>query len=108
MAGFRSRAPTAHFQALRALRATGVISPALQTFRPMSSIRDLAGLSRQLRELLPQESLLTRPEELRPFESDGLTIFRRQPRLVALPETEAQVCRILALCYEARVPVVTR
>jgi glycolate oxidase len=80
----------------------------LQTFRPTSSIRDLAGLSRQLRELLPRESLLTRPEELRPFESDGLTIFRRQPRLVALPQNEAQVCRILALCHEARVPVVTR
>lgn len=58
---------------------------------PPHPVRDLAGLIRQLRELLPEESLLTRPEDLRPFECDGLTIFRRQPRIVALPDRKSVV-----------------
>ena len=34
--------------------------------------------------------------------------YRQVPMVVALPETEEQVCRILRICHEMLVPVVAR
>jgi len=62
----------------------------------------------QLAAILPPASLLLSAEETRPYECDGLTLFRAQPGAVALPENEAQVVAILKACHEARVPVVAR
>src|SRR5215472_16461631 len=58
--------------------------------------------------ILPAEAILTTTEDTRPYECDGLTLFREQPPAVLLPETEAQVVSILQHCYAARVPVVAR
>lgn len=65
-------------------------------------------LIRSLRDLLPPESLLTDPEDLRPFECDGLSVYRRLPLVVALPETVSQVQSIMRLCHALHVPVVAR
>jgi glycolate oxidase len=62
----------------------------------------------QLAAILPPAALLTTREDTRPYECDGLTLFRERPAAVALPETEAQVVAILKACYEAKVPVVAR
>jgi glycolate oxidase len=62
----------------------------------------------RLAAILPPEALLTTPEDVKPYECDGLTLFREQPAAVALPETEAQVVAILELCHAAKVPVVAR
>src|ERR1700687_1603850 len=61
-----------------------------------------------LGEILPPSALLTAGEDTRPYECDGLTLFREQPLAVLLPETEEQVAAILRLCQAARVPVVAR
>jgi glycolate oxidase len=65
-------------------------------------------LQAQLAAVLPAASLLTAGEDTRPYECDGLTLYRQQPAAVALPETEGQVVEILRLCHAARVPVVAR
>ena len=62
----------------------------------------------RLRRLLPADSLLFEREDLVPYESDGLSAYRNTPDVVALPETEAEVAAILALCHEEGVPVVAR
>jgi glycolate oxidase len=62
----------------------------------------------RLRALLPPDSLLTAPEDTRPFESDGLSAYRATPDAVALPENEAQVAAILRLCHQEQVAVVAR
>ncbi len=62
----------------------------------------------QLAAILPPAALLTSPEDTRPYECDGLTLFREQPAAVVLPENEAQVVAILKACHDARVPVVAR
>ncbi len=62
----------------------------------------------KLRKLLPPEAVLTDKEDLRPFECDGLSVYRRLPLVVALPETIAQVQAIMRLCHALRVPVVAR
>ena len=58
--------------------------------------------------ILPADAILTTTEDTRPYECDGLTLFREQASAVLLPENEAQVVSILKLCYAARVPVVAR
>jgi glycolate oxidase len=62
----------------------------------------------QLAAILPPSALLVTPEETKPYECDGLTLYRAQPAAVLLPENEAQVVAILTACYAARVPVVAR
>ena len=65
-------------------------------------------LCKRLRAILPPDAMLSEREELAPYETDGLTAFRRLPMLVALPESETQVQGILRACHEEGVPVVAR
>jgi glycolate oxidase len=65
-------------------------------------------VARALRAFLPERSVLWQEEDTRPYECDGLTAYRRVPMVVALPETEAQVQRILRTCHDMDVPVVPR
>jgi glycolate oxidase len=61
-----------------------------------------------LREFLPQRAILHAEEDTRPYECDGLTAYRQLPMVVALPETEEQVRRILQVCSSLKIPVVPR
>jgi len=61
-----------------------------------------------LRAALPVHCLLLDPEDLRPYECDGLSAYRQLPMAVCLPETETQVQLILKLCLQHAVPVVAR
>jgi glycolate oxidase len=63
---------------------------------------------RRLREFMPERAVLWEEEDTRPYECDGLTAYRRVPMVVALPETEEQVQRILRTCSTIGVPVVPR
>jgi glycolate oxidase len=63
---------------------------------------------RRLREFMPARSVLWEEEDTRPYECDGLTAYRRVPMVVALPETEEQVQRILKACSAIGAPVVPR
>ncbi len=61
-----------------------------------------------LRQVLPAECVLARDEELRPYECDGLSVFRQKPMLVVLPRTEDEVRHVLLTCRRLDVPVVAR
>ena len=61
-----------------------------------------------LQPLLPAHALLWHAEDTVPYECDGLTAYRQQPLLVALPENDAQVAAVLRCCHELKVPVVAR
>jgi len=67
-----------------------------------------SGLIRALSSLLPPESVLVDAEDLRPFECDGLAVYRQLPMVVVLPETIEQVQSIMRLCHAQQVPVVAR
>lgn len=69
---------------------------------------DLGVLLKALQEQAPCLTLLHSPEELRPYECDGLSAYRTTPLLVALPDTLDQVQALLKVCYHLRVPVVAR
>ena len=61
-----------------------------------------------LRNILPKHALLVEPEDLHPYECDGLSGYRQLPLAVCLPETEAQVQQVLIICHRHGVPVVAR
>jgi glycolate oxidase len=61
-----------------------------------------------LRRRLPAHCLLSEPEDLRPYECDALSAYRRLPLAVVLPETAEQVRTTLKTCAESGVPVVAR
>jgi len=61
-----------------------------------------------LRSIVPGEGVIEQEIERRAYESDGLTAYRALPMAVVLPETTAEVQKVLAYCYENDVKVVAR
>lgn len=64
----------------------------------------IAGLSK----CVAPDCLITAPDEMRPFETDALTAYRRMPLAVALPRSTSEVAAVLRYCHEAGVNVVPR
>ena len=67
-----------------------------------------AAVAAALREFLPARAVLHEEEDTRPYECDGLTAYRQLPMVVALPETDEQVRRVLKTCSSMNIPVVPR
>ncbi|HEV7414914.1 MAG TPA: FAD-binding protein, partial [Tianweitania sediminis] len=67
-----------------------------------------AEIAADLRTIVPGEGVVEAPNEMRVFETDGLTAYRQLPLVVVLPETTQQVSRILRYCNERNIRVVPR
>jgi len=67
--------------------------------------RDIAAA---LSEIVPGEGVIYDPDELRAYETDGLTAYRQLPLIVVLPETTEQVSRVLKYCDQEGIKVVPR
>ncbi len=61
-----------------------------------------------LRRIVPGEGVIAEPQRLKPYETDGLAIYRQPPLAVVLPETTEQVADILRFCHANSVRVVPR
>jgi glycolate oxidase len=62
----------------------------------------------ELLKILPAHCVLSRKEDTRPYECDGLSLYRSVPMAVVLPETEKQIQDVLLTCRRLNVPVVAR
>src|SRR5262245_14611341 len=60
----------------------------------------------KLASVFPPQRLLSKPEQLAAYESDGLTAFRKRPLAVAIPETPDEVVTLVRLCYDEKLPFV--
>ena len=67
-----------------------------------------ADIVADMRQIVPGEGVVDAANEMRAFESDGLTAYRQLPLVVVLPETVAQVSRILKYCHDRNIKVVPR
>ena len=67
-----------------------------------------AAIAADLSAIVPGEGVVTPPDALRPFETDGLTAYRQMPMLVVLPDTVEQVSRVLRYCHDNGIRVVPR
>jgi glycolate oxidase len=58
--------------------------------------------------ILSEESVKHETEDLTPFECDGLSAYPQIPMIAVLPENEEQVCHVMKICNDHKVPVVFR
>jgi glycolate oxidase len=83
---------------------SGLVMPALD----QGVLNRRAAITAALNRLVPGEGVIADADELKAYESDGLTAYRQPPMLVVLPETTAQVSAVLRYCHENRIKVVPR
>ena len=77
--------------------------------KPDSSIiARRAEIIERLRQIVPGEGVIAEQDEMRVYESDGLSAYRQMPMIVVLPENTEQVAAILAYCHGEGVKVVPR
>ncbi|HUI17355.1 MAG TPA: FAD-linked oxidase C-terminal domain-containing protein [Alphaproteobacteria bacterium] len=83
---------------------SGLVMPALD----QGALARRAEFAAGLRRLVPGEGVIADADELKAYESDGLTAYRQPPMLVVLPENTRQVSDVLRYCHANRLKVVPR
>ena len=67
-----------------------------------------ARLVERLKQVLPDDAVISDEAETRAYECDALTAYRCPPLLAVLPSSTQEVSDILRICHEMGVPVVPR
>lgn len=62
----------------------------------------------QLRDIVGAAHVITDPDRLMVYESDGLTAYRWPPRAVVLPASTGEMAGVMRLLFEAGIPMVPR
>jgi len=73
-----------------------------------SVIARRGAIAAALKTLTRPDNVITSDNELKPYESDGLSMYRQPPMLVVLPETTAEVAAVLKYCSDEGIKVVPR
>ncbi|WP_323016538.1 FAD-linked oxidase C-terminal domain-containing protein [Castellaniella sp.] len=81
---------------------------AIPAVEAQALVPDFPGFLAQVGADLPAHCILTRVDQTRVYECDGLSLYRELPPVVVLPENEAQVIALLKACREHNIPVVPR
>jgi glycolate oxidase len=63
---------------------------------------------KSLSKLINSENILSEADEVRPYETDALSVYVQTPLAVVLPENTKQVSDILKYCYKKNIKVVPR
>ncbi len=69
---------------------------------------ETAVLAAMFREFIDARCVVFADESKRPFECDGLSVYKQLPGLVVMPSTTEQVRKVMRLCCRHKVPVVVR
>jgi len=62
----------------------------------------------QLKRALPKNTVISGSENTRPFECDGLSVYKQEPLAVVLPNIIDQIKKVLEICRKNNTPIVTR
>ena len=65
-------------------------------------------LVHSLRQFLPKDAVLSDPEDTGPYECDGLSAYRVEPWVIAMPDSIEQVQAIMRICHAHEIPVIAR
>ena len=71
-------------------------------------LKDRDKIINDICSLTSKKNVLAQPEELKPYETDGLTAYKQTPMIVVLPETTIEVSKILSYCNKRKIKVVPR
>ncbi|GAC1361870.1 MAG: FAD-linked oxidase C-terminal domain-containing protein [Ktedonobacteraceae bacterium] len=66
------------------------------------------GIVAELRAIVGEEGVIEKHEQLRTYESDGLTSFHVKPALVVLPSSTEEVQAVVRICHREHLPFVPR
>jgi len=77
-----------------------------RTDRKIIAKKDI--IVKNLRKIIKAEHVLDHQDELKPFETDGLSAYKQTPLVVVFPENTEEVSKILAYCNEEKIKVVPR
>ncbi|MBX3576458.1 MAG: FAD-binding protein [Rhizobiaceae bacterium] len=83
---------------------TGILMPKPDA----ATLARRAEIVADMKIIVPGEGVVDSVNEMRAFETDALTAYRQLPLVVVLPQTVAQVSRILKYCDERGIRVVPR
>jgi glycolate oxidase len=67
-----------------------------------------AEIAHELRRLMPHGTVVDHAAGLSAFESDGLTAYRQQPLIAALPADRDEVVAVMAFCGREKIKIVPR
>jgi glycolate oxidase len=63
---------------------------------------------KKLKNIINPKNVLDHEDELKPFETDGLSAYKQKPLIVVFPENTLEVSKILSYCNEEKIKVVPR
>lgn len=69
---------------------------------------DINQVRPDLLAILSEQQVLHKPSQLTPYECDGLSAYRKVPKMVVLPETISQCQRIMQYCHQHEIPIIAR
>ena len=67
-----------------------------------------SAIVKNLSKFTDKENVLSEADELRPYETDALSVYTQTPLAVVLPENTDEVSEILKYCYSENIIVVPR
>jgi glycolate oxidase len=65
-------------------------------------------IAKELAEIVGEDGVVIDPDDLRVYETDGLTVFKARPDIVVLPYLTEQVARVVKVCWREKIPFVAR
>ena len=65
-------------------------------------------LVKNLKKIINPEHVLDHSDELKPYETDGLSAYKQVPLVVVFPENTEEVSKILSYCNKEKIKVVPR
>ena len=72
------------------------------------TVKKRASIAAALRRIVPGEGVIETRTEMSVYESDGLTAYRQLPLVVVLPNSTAEVAKVLHYAFENKIKVVPR
>jgi glycolate oxidase len=63
---------------------------------------------KKLKKIINPENVLDHQDELKPYETDGLSAYKQIPMIVVFPENTKEVSKILSYCNKEKIKVVPR
>ena len=56
-------------------------------------------IAKELAGIVGEDGVVIDPDDLRVYETDGLTVFKARPEIVVLPYLAEQVARVVKVCW---------
>ncbi len=72
------------------------------------TIQNRDQIIKDLGKFISKENILSHQDEIKPYETDGLTAYKQKPLIVILPETTEEVSKVLSYCNKNNIKVVPR